>query len=152
MRYVILMVLVFTLCATSSSSAQSRVMKNETFQATYEKLKATVQGNSFKFIGNFVYDSSQRKALDTALNTIFINGNELSGQTSTLEINDKSIVLNGQISDYKVDYNDEKQAISISFLCAQRNFYIDIKANGYTFLAIKSGDDTINQIGSVERL
>lgn len=152
MRTLLLLVFLLTFSATSISCAQSKTTQKEKFQSNYENMKTIVQGNSFKFIGNLVYDSAQRKTVDAALNTISINGNELSGNFSTLEATDKRVELDGQISNYKIDYDDEKQTISISFLSGQYNFYIDIKANGYAFLAVKFGGETINQIGSVEHL
>jgi hypothetical protein len=115
-------------------------------------MKTIVQSKSFKFIGDYVYDSKRRTKINREANTIVINQDALSGQTSALDSPNNIIKIDGEIRDYTVDFNDEKQDISITFRSGERNFYIDIKANGYVFLAVKTGNETINQVGSLERL
>lgn len=152
MRTLLLLVFLLTFSATSLSCAQSKTTQKEKFQSNYENMKTIVQSKSFKFIGDYVYDSKRRTKINGEANTIVINQDALSGQTSALDTPNNIIKIDGEISDYTVDINDEKQDISITFRSGERNFYIDIKANGYVFLAVKTGNETINQVGSLERL
>ena len=152
MRTLLLLVFLLTFSASSTSCAQSKTTQKEKFQPTYDHMKTIVQSKSFKFIGDYVYDSKQRTKINGEANTIVINQGALSGQTSALDTPDNNIKVDGEISDYSVDFNDEKQDISIAFRSGERTFYIDIKANGYAFLAIKSGNETINQVGSLVSL
>lgn len=152
MRTLLLLVFLLTFSATSLSCAQSKTTQKEKFQSNYENMKTVVQSKSFKFIGDYVYDSKRRTKINGEANTIVINQDALSGQTSALDSPNNIIKIDGEISDYTVDFNDEKQDISITFRSGERYFFIDIKANGYVFLAVKTGNETINQVGSLERL
>ena len=118
------------------------------FQSTYNEVKALVQSKDYKFAGEVVFNNKKRTRLDQALNTITISENEVSGQVSSLD--NKTVAINGKITNYNVNFDDDSQKISIEFNVENMKVYIDIKPNGNAFLTIRSGVDDITQAGKVE--
>lgn len=149
-KYLFILTLLFGFTATSLSCAQSKTTQKEKFQSTYNEMKALVQSKDYKFVGDFVYNNKKREKLDTATNNIAVNQSEVSGFASALYAKDEAINVNGKITNYNVNFDDDAQEIAIEFTVDDIKFYIDIKPNGNAFLAIKSSVNNITQVGKVQ--
>ncbi|WP_369994615.1 DUF4251 domain-containing protein [Winogradskyella sp.] len=147
-KQLFILTLIFGFIATGLSCAQAKTTQKEMFQSTYNEVKALVQSKDYKFAGEVVFNNKKRTRLDQALNTIAISKNEVSGQVSSLD--NKTVAINGKITNYNVNFDDDSQKISIEFNVENMEVYIDIKPNGNAFLTIKSGVDDITQAGKVE--
>lgn len=146
---IILALLAFS--ATSISCAQSKVSQEEKFQSIYNSNKALIETQSYQFIGEWVFDNKKRRQLDTEVNVIKIEASTCSGQLKALNA-DKSIDISGAITNYKANFNDEKQQISIEFAVNGSMVYIDIKQHGSIFLTVKSSVNNISQVGKIKHL
>ncbi|WP_296385219.1 DUF4251 domain-containing protein [Winogradskyella sp.] len=151
MRKLILLVILFSLSATTFSYAQTKTSQKEKFQTTYNSSKALVKSQAFQYIGNVVYNNKKRERLDSNTNTISINKSKASGQVKSLSNLNKTFDLDGEIEDYMVSFNDDNQRISIEFSVNQYNVFIDIKPNGNAFLTVSSGaNNTISWTGRIK--
>jgi hypothetical protein len=150
MKKVILLVILFSLSATTYSCAQSKSAQNEKFQATYTNSKALVESHNFQFVGEVVYNNKRREKLDSDA-IISINESKVSGIVIGLTNLNESYNLDGEIENYKEVCNDDNQQISIEFNVKKLKIFIDIKPNGNAFLTVSSGPgDYISWTGHIE--
>jgi hypothetical protein len=150
MKKLILIVILFSLSATTYSCAQSKSAQKEKLKATYNNSKALVNTQTFHFVGELVYNNKNREKLSSDAK-ISINESSVSGKVISLSHQKKSFYLGGDIENYKTVVDDETQQISIEFSVNKHKVFIDIKPNGNAFLTISSGaDNTISWTGHIE--
>ena len=152
MKQLILLALLFSLTAITTSNAQTKSTQKETFQATYDDMKALVQSKTFAYVGDYVFNSKRRIKLDGNTNTVNINNTEATGQIEALATTKSTKGIKGKISNYNVSFNDDKQQISIEFKVDDTNVNIDIKPNGNAFFTLKSSGTTISQVGRLKTI
>lgn len=135
-----LIITCIALCISSLAllNAQTNKTQKELFQATYDNSKALVQAQQFNFVGEVVYNNKKRETLDGESNTIKIDKSEVSGKIKSLNTNNTSIDFNGNLENYKVLFDDDKQRITVTFNINKHEVFIDIKPNGNAFLSTSS--------------
>lgn len=153
MKKTITLSILFCLVLSTGISAQSKNSQKESFQATYNAIKASVKSNNFKYVGNYVFNNRQREKLEADSNTLAINKENVSGQLTSLKgVSPSEININGVVNDYSVLFNDEKQTITIDIGTEDYQLSIDIKPNGNAFLSISDGlSKNITQVGKISK-
>lgn len=152
MKHVVLFVLSIGLFITNYNCAPTKEAKKEKSQSYYKEVKDLIKTKDYKFVGDVVYNNKRRLLLEANSNTISIQQSKVFGQANSIDKTKKPLELKGVITDYKVNFNDDLQEISIEFSLEEKNFYIDIKPNGNAFLAIKYGVNNITQVGKIQQI
>ncbi|MBV7268244.1 DUF4251 domain-containing protein [Winogradskyella luteola] len=152
MKYLIILILLFSFSATNLVSAQSKETQKEQFQSTYNAMKALVKAKEFKYVGEVVFKADKRQMLDSTTNILTVNQAYSSGSLSTLDSITKGIQVDGEISNYIIDFNDDSQQISVQFSVNNMEIYIDIKPNGNAFLTVKGTVNKITQRGKLKSI
>lgn len=150
MKNLIMLALIFSISASTAVYAQSKPTQKETFQATYNTMKALVQSKDYKYVGEVVFEDRKRERLSGDVNTLSIDNSNATGLLQALGESDKVYPIKGEISNYNVNFNDDLQTISIEFNVNKKTIYIDIKANGNAFLTVEDGVNKITQRGKLE--
>ncbi|WP_299128646.1 DUF4251 domain-containing protein [uncultured Winogradskyella sp.] len=145
-RIAILIFLVFV--SASTYSCAQKMTQKEKFQSTYDTAKRLVLSKDYKFVGEVVYSNKNRETLEPNTNFIDIKQDNATVNLNKLRSKDNH-KLKDTITDYKVDLDDEKQTIAISFKINDNEFYIDVKPNGNAFLTLKNGLDYTSQVGKI---
>ena len=146
MKKLILIVFIFSISASTCVVAQTKQSQKEAFASLYQNSKIIVESQSFVYVGNMVLENRTREKLSDNSNQLVINNSKMSGEITSLKSENKTINVTGDISDYKVVFNDEKQEISINFTVKSTNgiasVNIEVKPNGNAFLTASTGNGT----------
>ncbi len=151
MKKIILLALVFSLSVVNTSNAQSKSDYKEKLQGTYDAMKTIVKSKDFKYIGEVVFENTKRERVNAEANTLMVNQAKSSGNLSGLDSKTK-VELDGKISNYNVNFNDDSQTIHIEYGINKMKILIDIKANGNAFLTLEGGANNITQRGKLQTL
>lgn len=142
MKNLILLTLLLGLSATTFVSAQSTPTQKELFASTYHTNKTAVNSQQYQIVAEVVYTNAKRERLNSEKNRLTINKSKITGQLVSLKSDDKSIDVTGEIQNYNVVFNDEKQEISMSFDVSTTSgsvaMVIEIKPNGNVFVKATS--------------
>jgi hypothetical protein len=149
MKHIIILALLLSFSTHTVVSAQSKTLQKEQFQNTYNSLKALVKAKEFKYVGEVVFSNAKRERLNSDSNTLTINNTNAVGSISALEKKAKATQIKGEISNYKVNFNDDLQTISIQFNVNKMTVYLNIKPNGNAVLTLKQGASEITQVGKL---
>ncbi|WP_370391234.1 DUF4251 domain-containing protein [uncultured Winogradskyella sp.] len=142
MRYVIFLLL---LTITSVGIGQSRLDK---FEPTYQKSKSLVMAKNYTVNFTMVYDNSRREQINSNTNSISINQFNSSGRLASFSNRGIIFDFNGAISNYKVNFDDNRKLINISYdlINNGKSKFIElaIKPSGNVILLLKkdSGKST----------
>jgi hypothetical protein len=151
MKKLVLLIVLFVFNATAYCGAQTKTTQKEKFESTYNALKTLVKSERFQYKGEMVYNHNGREKLDSNLNTISVNGTEILGLVTSFKSDNKAFDINGTLENYKVNYDDENQRITIQFKVNIYNVSIEVKPNGNAFLKVSNGlNSTINWTGKLE--
>ncbi|WP_299109916.1 DUF4251 domain-containing protein [uncultured Winogradskyella sp.] len=147
MKKLILLAFIFSLSATTYVSAQTKQSQKEVFAPIYQNSKSIVKSESFLYVGNMVLEDRTREKLSDDSNQLVISDSKMSGELVSIKSKNKTINVSGDISDYNVNFNDDKQEISISFSVKSASetvsVNIEVKPSGNAFLTASSGNDTL---------
>ncbi|EDP70888.1 hypothetical protein FBALC1_09013 [Flavobacteriales bacterium ALC-1] len=150
MKKIIITLVVLCVSSLALLNAQQKTQK-ELFQATYNNSKALAQKQQFSFVGEVVFSNKKRETLDGESNTVKIDKSEISGEIKLLSSDNSSFNFDGNLKNYKVAFDDDKQQIAIVFNVNQHEVLIDIKPNGNAFLSISSSNNNaISWRGKIE--
>lgn len=155
MKKLILLFLLVSVSSSHFSNAQAKDSEKKKFQATYNNSKVIAQSQNFNFIGETVFNGEKRERLNSNINTIKINKDEISGSITAFESTNYMLTLTGAIENYKISFDDEKQLVAITFkVKTEAQFLevkIDIKPNGNAILTTPSGNyNNISWIGRIK--
>lgn len=151
MKKIVLLALVFSLFATIFVSAQKQQTQKEIFETTYHNSKALVESQQFQFFGETFFNGKKRERLNSESNKLDISDSTITGQLSTLSTENKTYDIKGDIENYKVTYNDEKQLILMEFSVNKVNYNIEVKPNGKAHLTtLDSAKNTLTWIGQLK--
>ncbi|WP_299113410.1 hypothetical protein [uncultured Winogradskyella sp.] len=154
MKNLIILTFIFSLSASTFVSAQSKPTQKETFQGTYNAMKALVKSKKFKYVGEVVFEGFERERLNNEdeSNCLTIEDSKATGLIFDLGEDDRATLIMDKIINYSVNFNDDLQNISIAFAVNKIKILIDIKPNGNAFLTIKNGIKDITQMGKLQAL
>ena len=152
MRHIILLTLFVSLSFANFGFAQLKTPNDGRSETIYKGLKTTIESNNYKFVGDWSFGNKKRSKLAPDSNYLIINSPDVQGLLSVLDKEDSPIAIKGKVTNYKVNYNDDKQEISIVFDVNDMKLYIDVKASGSIFLTLESNANTINQVGKIVRI
>ncbi|MFC0605672.1 DUF4251 domain-containing protein [Winogradskyella pulchriflava] len=152
MKHIIILALLFSFSATTFVDAQSKTTQKEQFQSTYNTIKALVKSKNFEFVGEVVFSDAGRKRVDGDTNSLSINESKGIGSLSMLSSDTETVKIDGDISNYNVNFNDDMQNIAIQFSVNKMTVYIDIKPNGNAILTVETGVNKITQLGKLKSI
>ena len=142
-------VLLLSIALTFSVNAQTVDDQKDKFSAIYAQQKAVVESQNYQFNGEWVYSDRNREQISENTSVLRLNKTTVEGEIHALSSNRKVVLLNDNISNYKVSYNDNKQAISISFSVLNYKIDIEIRPNGKAFLKLSGSGTVITQVGKL---
>lgn len=149
MKKLTILVLLFSLVSTQFIDAQSRSTKNDKFQTQYVQTKSTVKSKNYNYVGEAVFVEGNRKVLEAGSNSISVKGNQVSLKIQDITL-ENTISFSGKLNDYRANFDDSKQNITIQFTADNVSYFIEIKKNGNAFLTVKSENGAITQIGNIK--
>jgi hypothetical protein len=142
MKKLVLLVLLFSLSASTFVTAQAKKSQKEMFATTYHNSKSVVKSQHYQFVANAIHDSEQREMLDGDTNQIRINKLEVTGQLHGFSKDKAIYTLKDNSSDISTVFHDEKQQISITVKMQAYTISIEVKPNGKAFLTLTGNDIT----------
>ncbi len=142
-------VLLLCIALTFSVNAQTVDDQKDKFSAIYAQQKAIVESQNYQFNGEWVYSDRNREQISENTSVLKIKKTTVEGEIHALSSNRKVVLLNDNISNYKVSYNDNKQAISISFSVLNYKIDMEIRPNGNAFLKLSGSGTVITQVGKL---
>lgn len=155
MKNVFLLAFIFNLSIVSFVNAQSKQTQHEIFASTYHNSKILVKSQSYVYQGEMVFENRTREKLNEASSQLTIDKTKMSGEMTSIKSENKTIDVSGEISNYDVVFNDEKQKISINFNVTtakeKLTVTIEVTPNGNAFLTTSSNNGTtINWTGKLK--
>lgn len=155
MKKLIFLAFIFSLSVSTYVSAQTKQSQKEVFASMYQNSKIIVESESFVYLGHMVLEDRTREKLSDDTNQLVINDSKMLGELVSIKSENKTINVTGDIKDYKVVFNDEKQEISINFNITTASetvsINIEVKPNGNAFLTASSSNGTlINWTGKLK--
>lgn len=137
MKKLFILCLLFALAMPSTGFSQNPLTKEEKVQAMYDLNKKLVKSQNFSFIATWVFGEDSRSEVAENENKITINGGNIYGPLSTLEVN-KPLMLKGGLENYKTTFNDETHVITINFKIGAHVAEIEVKPTGKAFLKLEN--------------
>ncbi|WP_157957230.1 hypothetical protein [Winogradskyella tangerina] len=147
MKKLLVFALLLSFAIPTMSSAQT-----EKFDSLYEKNKTIINSNIYQFNGDWVFEGRNREELVSSNNFMKIDGKAVEGTFHALSSERRVITYNDELSDYKVNFNDSKQEITIKFVLSGQNIIIDLKPNGKAFIKMDGPLGKITQVGKISKL
>ncbi|SDH60213.1 hypothetical protein [Winogradskyella thalassocola] len=142
MKKLILLVLLFSLSASTLVIAQSKTSQKETLASTYHNSKTAVKSQHYQFVANVIHNSQEREILDGAINEIRINKLDVSGQLHGFSKDKTIYTLKDSNSKIETAFNDDNQQISIAIKTKAYSIAIEVKPNGNAFLTLTGTDSS----------
>lgn len=136
MKNIFVLAIVLCLAIPTVSFSQQGLTKTEKIEAIYNANKKRIATNNYIFVASWVFSDNQRTEVAEDANTLTINTSNVNGNLSRLDANKPSIMLKGAAKAYAVNYNDNKNFITISFKNGAYNAEINVHSNGFSFLTL----------------